>query len=499
MNAKILRMALIASGLLAFPLAATAQTKIYIDPGHGGSDPGAVNSTFGTQEAARVLYTGQQFRDYLNADTANTSGGGSWSVRMSRNSNVSVSLSARSVDSNNWGSARFLSIHQNAFNQSANGTETFSFSSTGTGASLRNVVQSEAIQAWGLVNRGNKTANFAVLRNTSAPAILTEMGFIDAPADHPFCSSNVECQKYALHMLYAVQQHYGLAEFNPSSAPPPPPGIIVDNGGSGHSESGSWGTSTSSGFYGSSSRWANVTSTASTSTFTPNLSQSGQYEVYVWYVAGTNRSSGAKLQINHLDGAANLTINQEQNGSQWVLAGTYNFNSGTSGNAQWQSSGSLNDGSTGTVISADAVRFLRVGDIIPQDIVVDNSDSAVTLSSNWFPSTSVAGYLGSNYHARATQSISDSAKYNVTLPTSGTYKVEARWTTGSNRATATPYVITHNGGNTTVAVNQQQNNGTWVNLGNYSFNAGTAQRVQVSCWTSSGSFVIADGIRFTKQ
>lgn len=353
MKTNILKLALVAAGLLALPLASQAQTKIYIDPGHGGSDPGAVNSSFGTQEAARVLYTGQQFRDYLNADTANTSGGGSWSVRMSRSTNVTVSLTARSTDANNWGAARFLSIHQNAFNSSANGTETFSFSSTGTGASLRNIVQSEAIQAWNRVNRGNKTANFSVLRNTNMPAILTEMAFIDAPVDHPFCASNVECQKYALHMLYAVQQHYGLAEFNPSTAP--------------------------------------------------------------------------------------------------------------------------------TVVT------------------VDNTSSGFSSSTSWFPSTSVSGYLGSNYHARATQSISDTAKYSVTLPSSGTYKVEARWTTGSNRATSTPYVITHNGGNTTVNVNQQANNGTWMNLGNYSFNSGTAQRVQISCWTSSGSFVIADGVRFTKQ
>lgn len=353
LNSKFIGSVLAAATILALPLAGQAQTKIYIDPGHGGSDPGAVNSSFGTQEAARVLYTGQQFRDYLDADTANSSGGGSWNVRMSRNSNVTVSLTARSTDANNWGAARFLSIHQNAFNSSANGTETFSYSSTGTGASLRNIVQSEAIQAWNRVNRGNKTANFSVLRNTNMPAILTEMAFIDAPADHPYCSSNVECKKYALHMLYAVQQHYGQAEFDPT--------------------------------------------------------------------------------------------------------------------------------------------------VLPAVVTVDNTSSGFSSSTSWFPSTSVSGYLGSNYHARATASLSDTAKYDVTLPVSGSYKVEARWTTGANRATATPYVITHNGGNSTVAVNQQANNGTWITLGTYSFSAGTAQRVQVSCWTGSGSFVIADGIRFTEQ
>lgn len=354
LNSNILRLGWAAAGLLLVPFIGQAQTKIYIDPGHGGSDPGAVNSSFGTQEAARVLYTGQQFRDYLNADTANSSGGGSWNVRMSRSTNVTVSLSARSTDANNWGAARFLSIHQNAFNSSANGTETFSYSGTGTSASLRNVVQSEAIQAWNRVNRGNKTANFSVLRNTSMPAILTEMAFIDAPVDHPFCSSNTECKKYALHMLYAVQQHYGQAEFDPTVAP--------------------------------------------------------------------------------------------------------------------------------TVVT------------------VDNTSSGFTApSASWFPSTSVSGYLGSNYHARATQSISDAATWKANLPTSGNYKVEARWTTGGNRATSAPYIVYHTGGSTTVAKNQQANNGQWVNLGTFNMSSGNSTRVALSCWTSSGSFVIADGVRFTKQ
>jgi len=498
---NILSLGLAAAGLLALPLASQAQTKIYIDPGHGGSDPGAVNSTFGTEEADRVLYTGLELRDYLNDDTSDTGGGGSWSVRMSRSTDVFVSLGGRSADANSWGAARFLSIHQNAFNSSANGTETFSFSNGTTSANLRDRVQEEAIQAWGLVNRGSKTANFSVLRNTNMPAILTEMGFIDSPTDHPFCSSNVECSEYALGMLYGIQRHYGIAEYEPGgSPPPPPPGTIVDNGGSGYSESGTWGTSSSSGFYGSSSRWALVFNQPNNeATFAPNLSQSGQYEVYVWWVAGSNRSSGARLEINHLEGQSVYTANQEQNGGQWVLAGTYNFAAGTGGNVKWTSDGSLNDGSSGTVISSDAARFVRIGDVVIQDVVTDNSDPGFSASSNWFPSTSVSGYLGSNYHARAAEATGDAAGYTQTLPVAGSYEVWARWTAAGNRATATPYIVYHNGGSTTIFANQQQNNGAWMSLGTYNFNAGSAQRVLISCWTGSGSFVIADGIRFEKQ
>ncbi len=487
------------------PSLSNAQTKIYIDPGHGGSDPGAVNSTFGTQEAARVLYTGLELRNYLNADSANTSGGGNWTTRMSRTTNVSVSLSARSVDSNNWGSARFLSIHQNAFNKSANGTETFSFSNGTTAANLRDRVQEEAIIAWGLVNRGSKTANFAVIRDTSAPAILTEMGFIDAPADHPKCSSNVECSKYALGMLYGIQRHYGLAKFNPGGSGggpnlPPTTGIVVDNTSSAYTETGSWANSASSGFYNTESRFATASSTNNRATWAPNLTQSGQYQVYVWYVAGSNRSTGAAYKINHLAGQSTVVRNQTSNGSQWVLLGTYNFNSGTAGTVQLDGPTSLNGGLSTTVVSADAARFLRIGDLPSTEVVVDNTDPGFTApSANWFPSSSVAGYLGTNYHARATQLISDAASWSATLPASGSYEVFARWTTGTNRATSAPFIVVHSGGSTTVARNQRNNNGTWVSLGTFNFNAGTATRVRLSCFTSSGDYVIADGIKLVQQ
>jgi hypothetical protein len=50
-----------------------------------------------------------------------------------------------------------------------------------------------------------------------------------------------------------------------------------------------------------------------------------------------------------------------------------------------------------------------------------------------------------------------------------------------------------------VNVNQQQNGGTWVVLGTWTFNAGTSQRVRLSCWTTAGFYVVADAVRFEKM
>jgi uncharacterized protein (TIGR03382 family) len=199
---------------ILLPSLAGAQRRIVIDPGHGGTDPGGVGN--GLQEKNIVLDVGRRFKTLLDADTANTSRGGSWVALLTRSSDVFVSLTARAAFSNNQNAARFMSIHSNAFSSAAaNGTETFSFAEGTTGAALRNLVQAEMIAAWGLTNRGNKTANFAVLRETAAPAVLHELAFITNATDAAKLRSSTERQKAAVAHLRAIQRHFGITPFVP--------------------------------------------------------------------------------------------------------------------------------------------------------------------------------------------------------------------------------------------------------------------------------------------
>ncbi|HPB30195.1 MAG TPA: N-acetylmuramoyl-L-alanine amidase [Candidatus Sumerlaeota bacterium] len=153
----------------------------------------------------------------------------------------------------------------------------------------------------------------------------------------------------------------------------------------------------------------------------------------------------------------------------------------------------------GTNYTGGEARLAINSRIVGVSVIVDNTSSGFTASSNWWASTSTPGYYGTNYHCRGTAAVSDAAKWSVTLPSTGTYKVYARWTAGTNRAASAPYIVTHAGGNTTVSVNQQANGGTWQLLGTWSFNSGTAIRVQLSCWTTAGYYVIADAVKFDKQ
>lgn len=148
--------------------------KIFIDPGHGGTDSGAVGN--GIREKDITLRIGTMVRDMLVSEYEGVT------VRMSRTSDETVSLSQRSNAANSWGADYFVSIHVNA----GGGTGFESFVYTGTGApttTYQTAVHKRVINLTNWGDRGKKQANFHVVRETNMPAILTENGFIDNASD----------------------------------------------------------------------------------------------------------------------------------------------------------------------------------------------------------------------------------------------------------------------------------------------------------------------------
>ena len=211
---------------------AYAQTKVAIDPGHGGQDPGGTGN--GLQEKNIVLDVSLRFRDLLDADTADLSGGSEWQVSLTRTDDTFVSLSGRAAFANDRGVDRFISIHSNAFSDpSANGTETFSYSEGTNSANLRDRIQEELLAAWNRTNRGSKTANFAVLRETAMPAVLSELAFITNAADAQYLASPEERQKAAAAHLFGLQRHLGFDAYQPGAAPGlgSVDGVVVDPSG----------------------------------------------------------------------------------------------------------------------------------------------------------------------------------------------------------------------------------------------------------------------------
>jgi hypothetical protein len=116
---------------------------------------------------------------------------------------------------------------------------------------------------------------------------------------------------------------------------------------------GAWTAST-----GSSGYWAanylhdgNTAKGTKTATFIPTVLTAGNYEVFIWYTADSNRASNLPIDVIHA-GITNLvTVNQRLNGSQWVSLGTFNFSSGTSGRIRFRTTG------TDGFVIADAVKL----------------------------------------------------------------------------------------------------------------------------------------------
>lgn len=187
--------------------------KIFIDPGHGGNDPGAVAN--GLKEKDLTLKISKYMRDYLLANYSGVS------VRMSRENDKTVSLSARTNDANKWGANAYISIHINA--GGGTGFESFVYPGVGKATKdLQNAVHSEVMQVFsGFRDRGKKQANFHVLRETRMHAVLTENGFIDTKKDADFLKSDANLRKIGEAHAKGVAKYFGLKKkTQPKSAQP---------------------------------------------------------------------------------------------------------------------------------------------------------------------------------------------------------------------------------------------------------------------------------------
>lgn len=166
---------------VSFPAEATTkwtEYRIMLDPGHGGSDPGASGPS-APHEATLALRCGTALKNRI----VNECGG---TVKMTRTTDVFISLSSRRSQSVSYDPYIFCSIHLNAFNKTAKGTETYYYWSTGNSNLLANKVQAQLIANFKTVsgftptNRGVKYGNLAVIKGSSSvPAILTEGLFVD--------------------------------------------------------------------------------------------------------------------------------------------------------------------------------------------------------------------------------------------------------------------------------------------------------------------------------
>lgn len=152
----------------------TSGKVVMIDPGHGGSDPGAIGN--GVEEKVANLYISQKVQEKLESS--------GYKVIMTREDDTYVSLSGRYNKANEENVDLFISIHNNsADNTSARGTEVLC-NFGGDGEKLAENILNEIVSRISTINRGLKDGSrMAVIRHTDMPAVIVEGLFISNTSD----------------------------------------------------------------------------------------------------------------------------------------------------------------------------------------------------------------------------------------------------------------------------------------------------------------------------
>ncbi|WP_166511131.1 SH3 domain-containing protein [Desulfallas thermosapovorans] len=182
---------------------------IAIDPGHGGSDPGAIGPT-GLQEKDVTLDIALKLAQLLNENGAR--------VVLTRSDDRSVDLYQRTAIAQREGADVFLSIHINAnVSRDKNGTSTYYRRDTGDfppgvdqadNRRLAGAVQSELLRALGRRSLGVLQSNFVVLRTSPVPAALAEVAFVSNPEEEQMLRQEIVRAKVAEALAIALNNYF---------------------------------------------------------------------------------------------------------------------------------------------------------------------------------------------------------------------------------------------------------------------------------------------------
>lgn len=185
--------------------------KNCIDPGHGGTDPGAIGVAK-THEANHNLDISKIVGRILLEQGQQ--------VVYTRTTDKWLSLAERADIANKANCNTFISIHCNSFKDAkSNGVETWSFPNSLEGIKLSKLVQEELVKATGLTDRGCKQYNFGVLRMSNMVAILVEVAFISNPDEEILLTKIEFKEKVALSIVKGLFRYLGLIYKEPKKFP----------------------------------------------------------------------------------------------------------------------------------------------------------------------------------------------------------------------------------------------------------------------------------------
>lgn len=184
---------------------------IVLDPGHGGSDPGAIGPT-GLQEKQVTLPIAEYLKSILEAKGAK--------VILTRTTDVDVygphasgvdELQARVNVANGNQADAFISIHINSFsNPNVGGIATYYFDGSDQSKKLASSVQGQIAEHSGFNgDRGIQPGNLYVLRHSLMPSILVELGFISNPTEEGHLKESSTQKDFANELAKGLELYFG--------------------------------------------------------------------------------------------------------------------------------------------------------------------------------------------------------------------------------------------------------------------------------------------------
>lgn len=187
--------------------------KIAIDPGHGGSDSGAIGPT-GVMEKNVTMRVSRELKRLLEAEGA--------TVVLTRTTDTEVSdkganataveeLEARCEIANRANADIFLSIHADAFtNREVKGTTAYYYAKASEKSKrLADSVRLALIDAIGTLDRGTQTCNFYVVKHTDMPATLVEISFISNADEERMMNSEEGVKNIARGIADGIADYFG--------------------------------------------------------------------------------------------------------------------------------------------------------------------------------------------------------------------------------------------------------------------------------------------------
>ncbi|KIL40054.1 hypothetical protein SD70_16105 [Gordoniibacillus kamchatkensis] len=150
-----------------------AKYLVVIDAGHGGKDSGAISVT-GKMEKTFNLAMATKVSELLRKEPL-------IEVQMTRSDDTFVELDDRVAFANTRNADLFLSIHGNKYTASSTGTETYYYRDESL--DFAKTIHKHLVPATGFADRGVRQEPFRVVKGTTMPGILVEVGYLSNKND----------------------------------------------------------------------------------------------------------------------------------------------------------------------------------------------------------------------------------------------------------------------------------------------------------------------------